>query len=328
MKVTTQLFAFAVMAVAMISCNKEMVPAPQADEEMNRPALTKAYGDKTPKIAVYVETNDVNPLNAGDYYLDDGSQFVDIVELFAANIHMDAYGDPCIYLNDKLTNVLENGGVDTYVRPLQAKGIKVVLTTLGDWDEIGVANMTDAQAEIFAEILAYMVNHYGLDGIGFDDEYTGTSATVSGSFGRVISKLRPLIPGKLITVFQYGHYNQISSSDAANIDYVYSDFGWFNEECSISGVGKSKFAPYSINLGTYSSYMINTYKTYAAKAANEGYGALMYFNLRTTSDKSPLPVFDAMAEGAFGQGAYVSGGDRPRTAGSVPGGFTITYDDI
>lgn len=327
MKGFTLLFALVTVMTAMVSCNKE-TPVLSKEDGTKTSVITKAYGDKTPKVAVYVETNDVNPLNAGDYYLADGSQFVDIVELFAANIHKDAYGDPCIYLNDKLTNVLENGGVDTYIRPLQAKGIKVVLTTLGDWQEIGVANMTDDQAQVFAEILAYIVNHYGLDGIGFDDEYSGTSAAVSGSFGRVISKLRPLIPGKLITVFAYGHYSQISSSDAANIDYVYSDFGSFNSTCPISGVDKSKYAPYSLNLGTYYSLLLNTYKSNATKVANEGYGALMYFNLRTVSDKSPLPVFDAMAKGAFGQGVTVNGGDRPRTAGSVPNGFTITYDDI
>ena len=41
---------------------------------------TRAYGDKTPKVTIYVETNDVNPLNAGDYMLSDGTAYADIVE--------------------------------------------------------------------------------------------------------------------------------------------------------------------------------------------------------------------------------------------------------
>ena len=39
---------------------------------------------------------------------------------------------PTLYLNDKMTNLLENGGAATYVQGLQAKGIKVVLTVLGE----------------------------------------------------------------------------------------------------------------------------------------------------------------------------------------------------
>ncbi len=38
-------------------------------------------------MAVYVETNDVNPLNAIDYILVVLEKFIDILELFAANIH-------------------------------------------------------------------------------------------------------------------------------------------------------------------------------------------------------------------------------------------------
>ena len=47
---------------------------------------TRAYGD-TPVVAIYVETNDTNPLNAGDYMLSNGKPFAGIVELFASNIH-------------------------------------------------------------------------------------------------------------------------------------------------------------------------------------------------------------------------------------------------
>lgn len=103
--------------------------------------VTKSYGDKNPFISVYIETNDVNPLNAGDYLLEDGiTPLFDIVELFAANIHKDDAGNPTLYLNDKLTPVLEDGGVEKYVRPLQAKGIRVLLSVIGNWQHIGLAN--------------------------------------------------------------------------------------------------------------------------------------------------------------------------------------------
>ena len=57
------------------------------------------------------------------------------MEFFASNIHkrtVNGVVEPTLYLNDKMTNLLENGGAATYVQGLQAKGIKVVLTVLGE----------------------------------------------------------------------------------------------------------------------------------------------------------------------------------------------------
>lgn len=216
-------FFFASLAAAagmLISCNKEMTPSVQDTDETT--TMTKAYGDKTPVVTAYIETNDTNPLNAGDYFDENGEPFFDIVELFASNIHKETVNGqvrPTLYLNDKLTPVLEGTGVTTYVRPLQEVGIKVLLTVLGDWQGVGVANMTDTQAEQFATILAYAVGKYGLDGIGFDDEYANYSGSlVSGSFGNIITKLHAKLPAdKLITVFAYGYTNQINSAAGALI---------------------------------------------------------------------------------------------------------------
>ncbi|MBO8483970.1 MAG: hypothetical protein IAB75_07655 [Bacteroidetes bacterium] len=77
--------------------------------------VTKSYGDKYPFISVYIETNDVNPLNAGDYMLEDGTAFFDIVELFASNINRDRNGNPTLFLNDKLANILEKAGLTPFI---------------------------------------------------------------------------------------------------------------------------------------------------------------------------------------------------------------------
>ena len=103
---------------------------------------------------------------------------------------------------------------------------------MGNWDGIGVANMTDSQAQAFAEYLAYLAYTVGLDGFSFDDEYANYSdALVSGSFGRVISYLRDALDeygmeDALINVFQYGNYGstQITSSDGTLIDYAYNSY--------------------------------------------------------------------------------------------------------
>lgn len=149
----------------------------QAEDPMDAIQVpdTRAYGDKTPIAVLFVKTDEINPLNAGDYLLPDGKPFADIVEFYTANIGkrtVNGIVEPTLYLNNKLTNLLENDGYKTYVQPLQEQGIKVLLTILGGHKGIGVASMNAMQTTQFAKILAYAVEKYGLDGIGFDDEDT------------------------------------------------------------------------------------------------------------------------------------------------------------
>lgn len=253
------LAAIAATTASLMACNKTEVNC--LDEvttnEVNSIPTTKAIGAKSPILAVYVETNDVNPLNAVDYYFDDEdeSNLIDIVELFASNIHKETVGGverPTLYLNDKLTNVLENGGVNTYVKPLQDVNINVLLTVLGDWQHIGVANMTDTQAEQFATILAAVVKHYGLDGIGFDDEYADYYSTNSTSFSKIILTLHGLMSSdKLITVFDWGQTSTISSAAAACIDYAYHGyFGTYRTSSNITGMDKTRWSPVHLILVT------------------------------------------------------------------------------
>ncbi|UVV52559.1 glycosyl hydrolase family 18 protein [Bacteroides thetaiotaomicron] len=93
---------------------------------------------------------------------------VDHVILFASNIRGTA-STVELYHNPNQSHILAN--VNTLVRPLQDKGIKVLLGLLGDHTGVGFANLNDAQIESFAQQVADCVNNYGLDGVDFDDEY-------------------------------------------------------------------------------------------------------------------------------------------------------------
>lgn len=336
MKKTFKLMAALVMGAGMMfSC--QQAEEPTMDKAQEPVVKTRAYGDKTPTVTIYVETNDVNPLNAGDYKLPNGKPYADIVEFFASNIHkrtVNGVVEPTLYLNDKMTNLLENGGAATYVQGLQAKGIKVVLTVLGDWQGIGVANMNDTQTTQFAKILAHAVEKYGLDGIGFDDEYSNySSSLISGSFGSIITKLRNLMPvGKLITVFQYNNVgsSQINATAGAQIDHAYSNFASYNTYISIAGVTKDRYAPMSINLGNYySTSQINQYGDYAYELAEAGYGSIMHFNLRTLSERNQLALFKAIADGAWGEtNVTCDNGNRSQDWTFVPSGYEITMDEV
>ena len=331
MKKTFKLMAALVMGAGMMfSC--QQAEEPTMDKAQEPVVKTRAYGDKTPTVTIYVETNDVNPLNAGDYKLPNGKPYADIVEFFASNIHkrtVNGVVEPTLYLNDKMTNLLENGGAATYVQGLQAKGIKVVLTVLGDWQGIGVANMNDTQTTQFAKILAHAVEKYGLDGIGFDDEYSNySSSLISGSFGSIITKLRNLMPaGKLITVFQYGNYgsSQINATAGAQINHAYANFG-YNTYIGISGVTKDRFAPLSINLGSIGSN-VSYYGDRAYDLTEAGYGGIMHFNLRTRTDSDPLSLFNSIADGAWEETVTCENGNRPQDWTFVSSGYTITYDE-
>lgn len=320
---------------SLFACNK--LNEPQAVNTPEDAPVTKATVDNAPIFAVYVETNDVNPLNAGDYTVN-GNPLIDIVELFAANIRKETVDNqvrPTLYLNDKLANILENGGVEKYVWPLQDMGIKVFLTNLGDHQGIGLANMNATQADQFATILAATVYHYGLDGIGFDDEYADYpfGSTNNTSYSNILlglcdqfTDLEEILGKELyMSVFDWGATYTISDEAAECIDYAYH--GYFGSYYTYRQVPvpDSKWSPLSFNLGSNVSQSLA--QNYASRAKNEGYGAMMCFNLRTRNDVDPMSVFQGISNGAYG-GLQVacSNGNRSRDVEIDPDGFTITYD--
>jgi hypothetical protein len=156
--------------------------SPVSGKTATAPATGK-LGDKTiagtsqkVKAAVYIEVNDHNPLNAGNYILEDGTYLFDYVILFAGNIRnrIDSAkghtsGKPYVHLNDNVEYLLENR--TKYIKPLQDKGLKVLLGLLGDHDGVSFGTMKDDEIEAFATDVKRVVDLYELDGVDFDDEW-------------------------------------------------------------------------------------------------------------------------------------------------------------
>lgn len=198
MKRSIILFVSLFMAASMItSCAKDAME-PEVDGTVV--PVTRAYGDKSPIVTAYVEVNDTNPLNCMLYRMNN-EPFIDVVKIFAANIHANG-SEPTLWLNDNVTKILvpDAGSTSTghykYVQPLRQDGAKVLLSILGDHQGVGVGNLTEANQQKFAEILAWAVEEYDLDGIDFDDEWakygenSNFPSSVSGSFSGLIVKLR------------------------------------------------------------------------------------------------------------------------------------------
>ena len=141
--------------------------------------------------------------------------------------------------------------------------------------------------------------------------------------------------GKLITFFQYGNVGstQINASDGSSIVHVYSYFG-YNTYISVSGLDPIEYAPLSINLGyAYSLDQMTTYGAYAYAAKQSGYGGIMHFNLRRTSDVGQTTFFSIISQNIYGSTVSVS--SSPSNAGNRPQDWTfcscgpyIPMDDV
>lgn len=325
------------IAGSLLACVKE--DPEKSDSTAFSKQYTRAYGDKSPKVIAIIETNDTDPRNVLSYHLgtsNDDPLFFDIVEFFAANIHKDANNDPTIYFNPELAPLLADTA--TYVKPLKDAGLKVVLSILGDWQGIGVANMTESQADKFTDILVYIVKTYGLDGVSFDDEYANYGNLIDGSYGRIIEQLRTKLDAefpdthKLIGVDQWGNYNQIDAEAGAMIDYVYHGlFGAniFIATPSVSGVTQDRFSPQTLDLNLqYNTIYLLQIKNRSAQAANQGYNFITTYDLRVATDCNPLPVLQSIAEGAYNSTVTYDGTAYEQDWTFIPEGHEITHEDV
>ncbi|MEU0092214.1 endo-beta-N-acetylglucosaminidase H [Kribbella sp. NPDC006257] len=251
---------------------------------------------KTGPISVaYVEVNNNSMVNVGKYTLaNGGAQVFDIGVIFAANINYDgtkAY----LSFNENVQRVLDNAA--TEIRPLQAKGIKVLLSILGNHQGAGFANFPNkAAAEAFAQELANAVTKYGLDGIDFDDEYAeygnnGTGQPNASSFFYLVSALRRKLPNKLITLYDIGPsaerltYN--GQSIANTFNYAWNPYyGTWSVPRGPSD--KSKLSPAAIQINATST---TTAASLATRTKNEGYGVFLTYDLGASDSHTYISSF-------------------------------------
>lgn len=231
----------------------------------------------------YVEVNNYSVGNVAKYELAGGGNVFDIGLIFAANINYDgqrAY----LYNNPQVQAQLD--AADVHIRPAQAKGIKILLSVLGNHQGAGFANFPDrAAAEAFADQLASVVTRYGLDGIDFDDEWSNYGANGTGqpndfSFVYLLEALRSRIPDKLITLYFIGpsasrlSYGGVNAGDL--LDYAWNPYYGTWGVPDVPGLGKASLAPAAINIqGTSAS----TAASLASRTVSQGYGVFNTYNL-------------------------------------------------
>ncbi len=330
MKKNLFVISMLVAAVTMFSCAENAI-----EPQMDAPEVAGTRVGNDPVVMVYVETNDVNPLNALTYVkCGTPTPFIDILNIFAANINSDG-SNPSIHFNQELANYMAD--VATYIEPIQETGMKVLMTLLPNWQGFGPANLsgvwtdTNSQVRKFARLVAYVVQQYGFDGVALDDEYAGYTYTVNNSYGNLIEALRAefdrVFPGqgKLITVFSWGNTHQIYAAAGAKIDYAdHGSFGVWVTNPNIAGVTKDRWMPIGYNFGL--NYNLGQVRNNAARVNSDGYGGIMGFNLRNGGGNT-LNMLNAYAQG-LGVGTVCWTGVNYPEGPVIPGGHTITNADV
>jgi hypothetical protein len=156
-------------------------PNPEgADLPFNAPRPDKiGVGGFVVRSLCYVDVEKYNPLNAMDYTLEQtGIQFFDYVVLGAAQLKQDARG-LYLYRPDGLHHVLEQA--NTFIVPLQKKGIKVLLGISGGGDGISFGTIREDDIGDFNRQLMDIIQHYRLDGVEFCDT-GGAKSSKPGEF--------------------------------------------------------------------------------------------------------------------------------------------------
>lgn len=260
---------------------KDLTSIPDA----TKPAYTKIVDGKevfwkdATKVISCMEVNDTNPLNNLNFTLkSSGKPLVDIVILFSGNINYNAEtGRVFNHNNPNVQHLLDNH--EKYLKPLQDRGIKVVLGILGNHDRASVTNLNDDVARAFAQELKAVADAYDLDGFFWDDEYSKPIYPTPPGFvsynnsSRLFYEVKRAMPDKLNMTYLWAGLYSAHEIDGVRpkdfIDYTVSDYG----AGPGSGYGEDftdlQKSPYSqeYNLGkamTSNSKTIEGYKKYGA----------------------------------------------------------------
>ena len=227
------------------------------------------------------EVNDANPLLNLCYTLKESGKYViDQVILFSGNINYNAEtGEVYNYNNENVTAILENR--EKYIKPLQEKGMKVILGILCNHDRACCTHLSDDNAKKFANELKAKLNAYGLDGVFFDDEYCNRGDypgfTTYNNFSRLVYECKMAMPDKLVEAYVYsGTGSAEKVNGVQGVDYGIQDYGRYSDMSGYyPGLAKSGMIQASSEFGQ--GRIISEYN--ARKIVTEGYGGTMIFGL-------------------------------------------------
>lgn len=260
------------------------------------------------QTVLFFEVNDTNPLNALQFQMEDGRYLWNYVVLFAANINYDSEkGEVYIYCNDQVQYILDHN--EEIIQPLRKRGIKVLISILGNHDESGLAQLSEIGAKQFARKVKDLCEAYNLDGVNYDDEYSNSPDLSNPLFtsrsyeagSRLIFETKKAMPDKTILSYQYGacvgqdYFDGIPCNQW--LDIVVGDYG---------AAGRPYAGMTLANCSAYSYEMARGYSISLSKAqahAASDYGYVMVFGLWAANkqgNRSQFTSMDNLAQGLYG----------------------------
>lgn len=254
-----------------------------------------------------VEVESANPLNAGIYFINDSIPFYNVMMFY--RVHITEGPGWRVYLSwdSGMRKVLDN--VDTYLRPLQEQGIKVLLTVTGyranGW---GFANLSNTQIHAITDEMVELADAYGFDGFDIEDEWTDYGANNcpmpnKTSYNNFLKILRAKLPAdKLIYVKQVGNVADLTAEAIACIDRVWNGTSSnYAPRSYIPDLPAEKWVPLM-----YHSFMLSSERllqVFTVRMMNDGFRVIAFNRL----DERPLQkMFQTFAATAFGEGTVVT----------------------
>ena len=249
------------------------------------PSADKASGIK---IISCMEVNDTNPLNNLCFTLKgSGKPLFDMVILFSGNINYNnETGEVYVYNNPNVQHILDNR--EKYLKPLQDRGIKIILGILGNHDRAGISGLSDETARVFAQDVKAVCDAYHLDGIFVDDEYSRYIVPPLPGFidpgpagaARLCYEVKKAMPDRLVCAYAIGSTSFLPDVDGVQpgkfVDYGIHDYGIGTDLSeSYPGMPRSRMGVYSQEFARYNF----TTEEKLEKMRNEGYGAHMIFSM-------------------------------------------------
>lgn len=277
--------------------------------------LSADKGADAVKNIVFFELGDANPLNALEFRLQEsGKLFFDYVVLFAGNINYDPAENRVYFSRNKEVQFLLDNN-EEYLQPLRNSGIKVIMGVLGNHDDSGLAQLSDAAARDFAAELAAYCRTYDLDGVCFDDEYSNANPDTSNPLftrpsaaaaARLLYETKKAMPEKTVMVYYLGYITpNLPAVDGLDpgyfVDIAVADYSTITPAATpMKGMSVKNCAGASIELNLQKG---NSSTELAREQKEAGYGYYMFFALNPDiyATKSQVSKLRSVASGLYGE---------------------------
>lgn len=257
-----------------------------------------------------MEVNDANPLYNLCFTLENsGKYFFDQVILFSGNINYNAETQEVYnYNNENITQCLRYK--EKYLKPLQEKGMKVILGILGNHDRSSITRLNDEGCKAFAAELAANVYAYELDGVFFDDEYSSPGNYPGfvryNNFSRLAYECKQAMPDKLVEAYVLSGTRSAEAVEDKQpgdfIDYGIHDYGGSKDLSSnYPGMPKTGMIMNSIECA---QDIFGDAEDYQYIRIN-GYGGTMFFAL--APNRTPMDMLNCVAQAFYGENVVRTG---------------------